>query len=523
MKLLHELILSQAKKTPQAEALGFKDTWLTYQELADQVTQASEMLRALQRHQRDRVAVYLPKVPQAVMSYFGASMAGLVFVPINPILKAPQATHIIQDAQATVLITNSARLKTMSPDALSSLKQVILIDEPQDTFGNIPLMTWDEAIQLKSDFPAHRMISTDLVALLYTSGSTGKPKGVMLSHQNMVTGAYSVAEYLDNQQTDRLLCALPFSFDYGFSQMTISFATGGSCYLMEYLFPQDILKQVVAQKITGLALVPALWIKLARMAWPESTREHLRYFTNTGGAMPVHITKVLREQLPNTKPYLMYGLTEAFRSCYLPPEQVDIRPGSIGQTIPNAEILVINEKGECCQPEEPGELVHRGPLVSLGYWKNEEKTQERFQPLPKALTQGPLPEIAVWSGDTVKIDSEGYLYFIGRTDEMIKTSGYRVSPQEVEELVYQSGLVKEAIVIGVPHDELGQAILLFIIEKENVFLADIQNFCRKNLPSFMIPQDMIALTSIVTNANGKPDRAALNRDYKHHFCKGEKQ
>jgi acyl-coenzyme A synthetase/AMP-(fatty) acid ligase len=291
---------------------------------------------------------------------------------------------------------------------------------------------------------------------------------------------------------------------------------------MDYLLPRDVIKAVARYEITGLAAVPPLWNQLMGLDWPAEAVESLRYITNTGGAMPVPTTRALQKSLPNTKVFLMYGLTEAFRSTYLPPDQVDIRPESMGKAIPNAEILVINDEGEECAPNEPGELVHRGALVAMGYWNDPEKTAERFKPCPGQSREIPITELAVWSGDQVRRDEEGYLYFVSRKDEMIKTSGYRVSPTEVEEVVYGSGLVAGAAALGQPHGTLGQAILLVATHGENgpagaELEAALLAHCKKELPNFMVPQAIIARESLPHNQNGKIDRRALSDEYQDIF------
>ena len=248
-----------------------------------------------------------------------------------------------------------------------------------------------------------------------------------------------------------MLAVLPFSFDYGFSQLTTAFLVGASVSLIDHLFARDVVTAVQKDRITGLAAVPPLWIQLADLQWPAGIDEHLRYITNSGGRMPRATLDKLRASLPRTRPFLMYGLTEAFRGTYLPPEEIDRRPDSMGKAIPNAEIMVVRPDGTPCDPDEPGELVQRGALVGLGYWNDPAKTAERFRPVPAQRTELPLTEMAVWSGDTVRCDADGYLYFVGRRDEMIKTSGYRVSPTEVEEVVYASGLVGDAVAVAAPH------------------------------------------------------------------------
>ena len=355
-------------------------------------------------------------------------------------------------------------------------------------------------------------IDMDIAAILYTSGSTGRPKGVVLSHRNIVCGAQSVCNYLENRSSDRLLAVLPLSFDYGLSQLTTAFSTGASVTLMNYLLPRDVIKTVVKDKITGLAAVPPLWIQLAQLPWPDEALETLRYITNSGGHMPATTLTMLRESLPKTKVYLMYGLTEAFRSTYLPPDQLDERPGSIGKAIPNAEILVVRPDGTPCVAEEPGELVHRGSLVAMGYWNDHEKTAERFKPCPGHPPGLPITELAVWSGDTVKMDEQGYLYFIGRRDETIKTSGYRVSPTEIEEVIYATGLVSEVAAVGVPHPTLGQGIIVFAVPHNDQPLDNdsILDECKRILPAYMVPAQVIARQGLPRNPNGKIDRKNLS-------------
>ena len=354
-----------------------------------------------------------------------------------------------------------------------------------------------------------------MVAILYTSGSTGRPKGVVLSHRNMVAGAKSVASYLENRASDTLLAALPLSFDAGFSQLTTAFHTGARVVLLNYLMPRDVLKALEREQVTGLTAVPPLYIQLAALDWPAAINERLRYFANTGGRMPRETLSQLRQRVPGAKPFLMYGLTEAFRSTYLPPDEVDRRPDSIGKAIPNAEILVLREDGTECAPEEPGELVHRGALVGLGYWGDAEKTAERYKPLPGAQGEGlPLPEYAVFSGDTVRRDAEGFLYFVGRRDEMIKTSGYRVSPTEVEEILYATRLVGECVAFGTDNATMGQVIQVIATAPDGSAQLDLPALraaCKAQMPAYMVPAGIESMAGpLPRNPNGKIDRKLLS-------------
>lgn len=340
----------------------------------------------------------------------------------------------------------------------------------------------------------------------------------------MVAGAKSVASYLDNRPGDTLLAALPLSFDAGFSQLTTAFHRGGRTVLLNYLMPRDVLAAVVKEKVTGLTAVPPLWIQLAQLEWPTEVSDHLRYLANTGGRMPLDTLQRLRQHLPRTQPFLMYGLTEAFRATYLPPDQVDRRPDSIGRAIPNAEVLVLRDDGSECADDEPGELVQRGALVGMGYWNDPEKTAERYKPLPSGLVARPhglvLPEIAVFSGDTVRRDSEGYLYFVGRRDEMMKTSGYRVSPTEVEEVVYATRLAGEVAAFGVPHPRLGHAIVLVVAPEPggNVDLKALTAECRARFPAYMVPSHIeVRPGPLPRNPNGKIDRKLISVDFQTLF------
>lgn len=533
--LLHDLLSRAAVRSPEALALSDGDRHVPYGTLADWQQRCAAGLRGLGLQRGERVAVYLEKRVETVVACFGASAAGTVFVPINPILRAMQVGHILQDCGVRVLVTSAQRLPALTETlaACPELRHVVLtdlVDGAPDLSASLPpgvaLHAWRawmgaEAPVGGADTGAsvgHRVIDVDPVAILYTSGSTGKPKGVVVSHRNMLVGGKSVSHYLDNRSDDVLLAALPLSFDAGFSQLTTAFQVGARVVLLNPLMPQDVLKAMVRERVTGLTAVPPLWIQLAQLSWPASVASHLRYFANTGGRMPLETLTRLREHFPHSKPYLMYGLTEAFRATYLPPEQVDVRPDSIGKAIPNAEVLVLRPDGSQCDTDEPGELVQRGPLVAMGYWNNAERTADRFRPLPAAAgvrhAAVMVPEMAVFSGDVVRRDAEGYLYFIGRRDEMIKTSGYRVSPTEVEEVLYATGLVGECAAFGEADDALGQIIVAVVTPPAGQDTLDTEALmreCRASMPTYMVPRRFEVRTgSLPRNPNGKIDRKALS-------------
>ncbi len=511
--LLHHFIRDRAEHRPESTALRLRGEALGYGELQARVEAFARGLLGVGLGASERVAVYLPKRFETVIALFGAAAAGGVFVPVNPLLKPAQVAYILRDCNVRVLVTSGDRLPILAEGLREchDLHTVVLVDGvPAEALGHVRALPWAALAEVDGAGTPHRRIDMDMASILYTSGSTGRPKGVVLSHRNMVTGALSVAEYLRNVPEDRLLAVLPFSFDYGFSQLTTAFSVGASVSLMDYLLPRDVVKAVARDRITGLAAVPPLWVQLAPLDWPAESVESLRYLTNSGGAMPTRVTTRLREALPKTRVFLMYGLTEAFRSTYLPPEELDRRPESMGKAIPNAEILVVREDGSRCAPGEPGELVHRGSLVAMGYWNDPERTAERFKPAPGQPAEVPLTEMAVWSGDTVRADEDGFLYFVGRRDEMIKTSGYRVSPTEVEEVLYASGLVAEAAALGLPHPTLGQGICAVVRPRETGFDPEsLLAACKRELPNFMVPLQVVTRDALPRNPNGKIDRRAL--------------
>ena len=526
IKNLYQLLQHAQQAFPEHTALHFKDKSLSYPELYQQVNAVAANLYQLGVKRFDRVAVYLPKQFETIFSIWGANACGGVFVPVNPALKPEQVQHILQDCNVRVLVTSKDRLAGLAevladcPD----LHTILLTDDDstKPPAAHLTVKPLLPAIsQAGPDFlPAltGAVTDSDMAAILYTSGSTGKPKGVVLSQRNMLVGASSVASYLQNTADDVILALLPLSFDYGLSQLTTAFTVGASVLLLDFFLVQDVVRAVARHKVTGIAAVPPLWAQLAKAKWSEDSAASVRYLTNSGGAMPQPLLNQLQRIFSNAEPYLMYGLTEAFRSTYLPPADLARKPGSMGKAIPNAEIVVGREDGSLCGPNEPGELVHRGPLVSLGYWNAPEKTAERFKFDPMIPSGIQLQSPAVWSGDTVKTDEEGYLYFVGRRDEMIKTSGYRVSPTEIEEAVYRlDPALVDVAAIGV-YDGVDQAILVIVATSgSDPDVKSWQTQLKRSLPNFMQPKEIIVLASLPKNANGKIDRKSLASQYQDYF------
>jgi acyl-CoA synthetase (AMP-forming)/AMP-acid ligase II len=371
------------------------------------------------------------------------------------------------------------------------------------------LMAANEAL------PPQQGVGQDLAAILYTSGSTGRAKGVMLSHANLLAGAAIVSDYLSIRHQDRILGVLPLSFDAGLNQLTTAFQQGATLVMLSFVLAKQIVRALQSERITGLAGVPTMWNLLAEsQSFRQGQFPYLRYVTNTGGALPQATLRQLRQTLPATDVYLMYGLTEAFRSTYLPPSQLEQRPGSIGKAIPNTEIFVIGDDGQPCATGQPGELVHHGPTVSMGYWNQPELSRQVLRPHPFPPPGGATPPLVCYSGDLVYTDDEGYLYYVSRRDNQIKTAGYRVSPTEVEEVLHEHEQVAQAAVVGVADALLGQAIHAFVVLRAGGDLTaeTLQQFCAARLPGYMIPKQLSFRTQLPTTSSGKIDYAQLQSE-----------
>ena len=517
---IHHLLAEAADARRNAPALTFKDVTLTYEQLWREVRGFGAKLNDLGLRPDDRVAVYLAKRIETVTALFGASAACGVFVPVNPLLRPKQVGYIMRDCDVRVLVTSPERLALLREelDDCKSVKHVVLVGYeaavsaagPDERYTVSP---WPAGLQEESAIAA-AAIDADMAAILYTSGSTGRPKGVVLSHRNLIAGAESVSHYLGNRSDDVILSALPLSFDAGFSQLTTAFSVGAHVVLLNYLLPRDVIRLCANHHVTGLTCVPPLWIQIADQDWPAEAAGHMRYFANTGGRMPKATLDKLRSAFPAATPFLMYGLTEAFRSTYLDPAEVDRRPDSIGKAIPNAEILVVRPDGSLCDPGEEGELVHRGALVAMGYWNDAERTAERFRPAPTRESGLCTEEVAVWSGDVVVRDEEGFLYFVGRKDEMIKTSGYRVSPSEIEEVAYDTGLVRDAVALGAEDPTLGQHVVLVVSPATGgqIDVEALLSQMKKALPLYMLPKRVDVRPEIPRSPNGKFDRTLLREE-----------
>ncbi len=484
---------------PEAAALLIGDAGLTFAELDTGVGRLAAWLRDQAGAPGERVASWSAKTRLACLMPLAAARAGLIHVPVNPLLKGPQVAHILADSGAKLLITNGARADMLG----EGLPEGCAVRDLKAAEGVIDVHA--------PGLPPSSADPDDLAAILYTSGSTGRPKGVMLSHANLWLGAESVASYLKITPADRVLAVLPLSFDYGQNQLLSSWYAGAAVAPLDYLTARDVVKAAARHRATTLAGVPPLWVQLVESEWPADTAAYLKRLTNSGGALTPSLIDAMAVTFPNADIYPMYGLTEAFRSTYLEPKFVADHPTSMGRAIPHAEILVCRPDGTVTADEEPGELVHCGPLVAQGYWNDAQRTAERFRLAPRVSRYGGM---AVWSGDTVRRDANGLLYFVGREDAMIKTAGNRVSPTEVEDVAVASGLIYEAVAVGVLDVRLGAAIVLIVRGKGGVAdEAGLAAYLRQNLPNFMQPQVIEWRSELPRNPNGKLDRVAIAADW----------
>ncbi|WP_439573219.1 AMP-binding protein [Phreatobacter sp.] len=499
--LLHHLLDLATAGGDDAIAVIDGERTVTRADFRGLATGCAARLAAAGIARGDRVAVFLPKSLEECWAIFGTSLAGGVVVPVNALLKPAQVRHIVADCTARIVLTSRAAEADLT-DALSGLDVVVFAVDGEDWLG-LP----DGPVTPASG------IGEDLAAILYTSGSTGRPKGVMLSHRNLLAGTRIVRTYLGITAEDRILSILPFSFDYGLNQLLTGVEQGATVVLLTFQFGDEIVRAIRDHSITGLAGVPTIWAILTR-ATPSLARTplpSLRYITNSGGAVPTETVKRLRERLPDTRIFLMYGLTEAFRSTFLPPEEVDRRPGSIGKAIPECEMLVVTSDGRLAAPGEPGILVHRGPTVSLGYWNRPDATAEVLRPHPfiPAVQGG---ETVCYSGDLVTMDADGFLYFVARNDAMIKSAGNRISPTEVEECLMGLAPFREVAVIGLPDAFAGEKVHAVGVPSGDIDVAALLLRVAERLPPYMVPRAIELVERLPVTPNGKIDYVGLRRE-----------
>ena len=507
--ILHDLIAKNLEHRSEHTAVIDGDRHASYGDLAKQADTLAGWLADSGVKRGDRVGVHLRKSIEEVVAMFAAARIGAVMVNINHQWTAHQLDYVLRDCQVKALIMDSRPAMGLAQaDIPDTLKLVVVKGKAPDH----PIMTSWSDLPTNLKPPPRQGIDSDLAALLYTSGSTGKPKGVMLSNLNLLNGARSVAEYVKNRPEDRLLSLLPFSFDYGLNQLTTMCLVGGTIVVQNVMMPAEIVKNLAKEKITGFAAVPPAWIPVVRYLDEVPTAlPDLRYITNSGGKIPGNTLEQMPKVFPGVEIYLMYGLTEAFRSTYLPPKLFEKMMGSMGRAIPNAETYIVDEEIGICGPGQQGELVHRGSLVSYGYWGRPDITAEKIRPCPQ-LKHLIGDEKVCYSGDLVRIDEDGYYWFVSRKDAMIKSSGFRISPTEIEDIVSQSGQVTHVVAFGVEDELLGQAVEIAVTAHDGQPLdtEKLLVYCRQNMPHYMAPRRIHAWEGdMPKTGSGKLDRPTI--------------
>lgn len=503
-----------ARRSPDKVALICGDRRLTYREIDEAANRLARGLLDAGLAPGDRVGIYLENSVEAVLSIFATLKAGGVFMVINPTTKADKLAFILNNSRASVLVSHARRQPVLRNIWQNTRHTNIIVlaggtGADADAHGKRVLsleQLIDDGATPSAIKPENKCIDIDLAALVYTSGSTGTPKGVMLTHLNIVSAATSITTYLGNTSDDIVLNVLPLSFDYGLYQVLMAFKVGGTLVLeRSFTYPHAVLETLVAERATGFPIVPTISAILLQMDLRKYDLSCLRYITNTSAALPTRHILELRALMPHVKIYSMYGLTECKRVSYLPPDQIDVRPTSVGRGMPNEEVYIVDERGNRLKAGV-GELVIRGSNVMKGYWEMPEETDRVLRP-------GPLPgEKVLYSGDLFRMDEDGYLYFIGRKDDIIKTRGEKVSPREVENVLYELPGVADAAAVGVPDGVLGQAIKAVLTLKAGITLTDqdILRHCARRLEDFMVPKIVEFRTDLPKTSSGKIDKKELH-------------
>jgi amino acid adenylation domain-containing protein len=511
--LLHDYLRDSARKLPDKIALVCQGERLSYGEID---ARANALAHALEKRgvtRGERVVIFGDNTVETVIAFWAVLKANAVVSIVNAQTKTDKLTYLLNDCRASALITEGELARFWVPAAKQSahLKASIVSGSftADDVAGVANVASWDDALagEPREAPPRRRNIDIDLAAIIYTSGSTGDPKGVMLTHRNMLTAATSISTYLENVEDDVILGVLPLSFDYGLYQMIMAFRMGARLVLeRSFNYPAKVLKTMVAEGVTGFPGVPTIYAMLAEMKnLKEYDFSKIRYVTNTAAALPVKHILVLKELFPAARIYSMYGLTECKRCTYLPPEDLDRKPTSVGIAIPNTELWIVDEDDKKLGPNEVGQLVIRGATVMKGYWEKPEATAKKLRP-------GPIPgEQVLYTGDYCRLDEEGYLYFVGRMDDIIKSRGEKVAPKEVENVLYNIQGVKDAAVIGTPDELFGQAVKAFCVLEEGVTLTekDVIRACQQKLEPFMVPKYVVFVPELPKTTTGKIKKTDL--------------
>jgi len=510
--LLQDFLADAARRLADKEALLVAKNRYSYADLDRRASALAHALADLGVGRGDRVIVFADNTVETYVSFWGVLKANAVVSIVNPMTKEDKLAYYLNDCRATALITDAHLQGVFAPAARRSkhLKAVIVsgaVDAGK--LESLPgLVRWEEALAGRPERePERRCIDIDLAAIVYTSGSTGDPKGVMLTHRNMISAATSIGTYLEIREDEVILGVLPMAFDYGLYQMIMCVRAGARLVLeRSFSFPAAVLKLMVAERVTGFPGVPTMFAVLAEMkTLKDYDLSSIRFVTNTAAALPVKHILMLRDLFPSARIYSMYGLTECKRCTYLPPEDIDAKPTSIGFAIPNTELWLVDDNDRRVGPGDVGQLVIRGATVMKGYWDKPEATARRLKP-------GPLPgEQVLYTGDLCRMDEEGYLYFVGRMDDIIKSRGEKVPPKEVEAVLCDIKGVREAAVIGVPDEVLGQAVKAFLVLEDGIAMTekDVQRECAARLENYYVPKHVAFVPDLPKTTTGKIKKTDL--------------
>jgi len=524
--LNHHLLEDSASRFPDKPCLEEPGRTLSYAATVDGARRTAAALIEAGLKPGAPAGIYMDKTIDQVLAMFGVWMAGGVVVLLNPILAEDQVLHIVKDcgirtlaASQDMLMPDGRGRDRIAPDRWmeSGVAGAVLFGGAKDSGpeAGFKSICRPEAAPAAAVEPGR--ITDDVSHIIYTSGSTGLPKGIVVTHRNSIDGAKIVSAYTGLSGDDRILGLLPLNFDYGFNQLMDAVLLGCTFVLHQFFMPNDLLRTLESRAITVFAGMPPVWLKIFNPRLCDTSKPHdfsrLRVITNSGGKVPVPVVGKLRGLFPSTRIFLMYGLTEAFRSTFLDPDEIDRRPDSIGKAIPGVEIFVVDGQGRECGPDEEGELVHRGALITRGYWNNPEKTAEVFRPNPLLDPSNRHLETVVFSGDIVKRDAEGFLYYVGRRDAMIKTKGYRVSPTEVEERVTAIPGVAECVAAAYEEEDEIRLRVFMTLSSPAATAETVIGHCKRNFPFYLVPDDVVVLSAFPLTANGKIDRTRTVREH----------
>ncbi|MFW6139302.1 MAG: class I adenylate-forming enzyme family protein [Spirochaetota bacterium] len=503
--LVQHYLENSAEKYPDKTALVCGGRRLSYADIDHQADRLAQALIQKGINRADRVVIYLQNSVESVISIFATLKAMGVFVVVNPTTKKDKLIYIMNNCRAAALITSAGSIPILDEvqQKVSSLKSIVLCSTAQQQNQIQETGTLCSFTQLleesKANRPLCRNIDQDLACLIYTSGSTGDPKGVMSGHNNVNFASGSIITYLENTPEDIIINVLPLSFDYGLYQLLMAFRFSGTLVLEKsFTYPAQVLNRIEQEQVTGFPGVPTMFSILVQMDISKFNLKTLRYMTNTAAALPPDHILELRSKFPLVTIYSMYGLTECKRTLYLPPQQLDKKPGSVGIAIPGTEVWLEDDQGNRLGPNQTGELVIRGSHVMRGYWENPTATQKVYKPGPT------VGERVLYSGDLFKMDEDGYLYFVSRKDDIIKSRGEKVAPKEVESVIYSLKGVVEAAVVGIPDTILGQAIKAFVVSTDPALDENtVKHHCSRHLEDFMVPHYVEFRKELPKTSSGK--------------------